>query len=1391
MNIRHTLLPLSSLLLLIHSLIPSTLVGEQDSLGNKNSEEFRIDGPWQIQPAIDFPSTPKEDAWANLPELSTDKGYDWRYLKIPNKPLSWNSSSNENVNALWWRTHFDLPKHWKDQRVVIDFSKIQGDAIVYCNGHRVSELLRPGGEIELTKYINFAQQNELLVYNTRDYKGISRNFEEDLLRLYARKESRRDIPMKRWGLGISSPITVEKLNTPSAITDVFPVCSWRNKLIELQIEVDSTETLKGAELIATVKDVVGHEVLQLQSNTLTLIPGRQTITLENTWSNPIGWQLDAPYLYSVQVTLKSGNKRLDQTQPQSFGFREFWADGKDLYINGVKTRLRTTATVGGGESPEAIGFYNLMGYNFVYIQPNPTGWWQDWEESRSYAEDMLTFADQKGIGLSLPIPGLDHFREKLLTDPKLREAYLREQKAFIRRYRGHPSVLFWTIGMNMMNPRDAIHPTEMGQRADYKHPLSDALELASDAAKQVDPNTLVYSHADGNQLDLSTSNLYPNFAPLQEQDDWPMYWAESGNMPFSAVELGTPIPANFIKAQQVYLPEYMAMFLGDEVYEREKLESIEHVAARPKNRWAVTGDNYIPLYQDIYWDFQNLILGHKNRAWRTYSLTAFGYHWDFQVGFGNPPGFRPGVDRVFSRYENYFTEIPTEIPEWVNENFYIHKRGQQPLLSYIAGYPTHTDQTHAFYSGQEIEKQIAFVWDGPGRNNLTSEWKVENNNGDVIAQGGKAVQLEAGDVLLEPFSFTAPSVQKKESLSIHLTVKKDGELITEDEIKVEVFPRASQEGISRKIAVFDPEAKSWTWVQSLAPNAIAWKPGDSLEGIDLLVLGRESLKSLKSLPYSADDIRSGLNVLILEQMPEDWEQLGLNCIEVGTRILEPRKLNQPGVAQLNGTDLSNWSGHADLLPENKPARSYDTRRAPRVNNKHVVAPAMFEIPQRVGFTPLIAGEFDMNYSPLLRFSDGKGQVLFCSLALTNRVGTEPVPTLLANFLLEEVPSSPTLATTFIGEKDTQKIFSELGLSIHKNPEAPLVIAAGNCGLTKKDMEALLHSGKDIIFFNAPQSLLSEFGYQLKAAEMYKIQDSKALKEMGFGPNLLRWRTPLRTSLFSIEGQPSGAVVLGDGLLLKQKMGAGTLLFAQWSPESFDKTEPYSSQVAAQRLRQLTTQVLTLKNTSPATRFTQRLTTMESGPQSDWLSYWNILGPIPAEGKGEAALIPSYPGEAAALAGDTNPNFQYQQSDGNQLDFRKTAISKENGFVNVGEVVNQFDGYIAYATTVVESEHARSAILKLGVDFWADVFVNGKQVYHFVNRKGSPRANAQSVKIQLQPGENVITLKVVSGSKGFGFWASLSEGNIDEIQEKQQLEEAQTKLYSPMPNPFDPYEYHYW
>ena len=264
--------------------------------------------------------------------------------------------------------------------------------------------------------------------------------------------------------------------------------------------------------------------------------------------------------------------------------------------------------------------------------------------------------------------------------------------------------------------------------------------------------------------------------------------------------------------------------------------------------------------------------------------------------------------------------------------------------------------------------------------------------------------------------------------------------------------------------------------------------------------------------------------------------------------------------------------------------------------------------------------------------------------------------------------------------------------------------------------------------------------------------------------------------------------MASGLILEHKIGNGMLTLVQLKPDMFKDAEPYHTQIATQRLNQLTAQLLTAYGFSSSADLSQRLNTIQSGAQYQWLKNWQVLGPIKTTGKATVDLDTVFPGQKAAVAGDTNPNFFYQQADGRNLDFRKTVTAYANGFVDLGAVVDMADGNLAYATRTLNSETDRTALLRIGVDYWCDVYLNGKLVYRVAQGHSSPRANHLAVKLKLKKGANILTFKVISGSKGFGFWANLSMGDHLE-QVKQQKEVVQ--FYTPLPHPFDPYEYHYW
>ena len=1341
--------------------------------------------PWRVQPATAPEVAPKDNDWG------TTSTRDWRGGAENAKGTTWAKTAPRDINSLWYEQTVAIPADWAGQRIVLDFPRIEGDAIVFLNGTRVMELQRPGGEVDLTAQAQAGKDNVLRVFLTRDYTGISRGFKQDSLR-YLSRSGDNEMPMPNWPTGITAPVTMYSRPRPAAITDVFAISSWRQKTLTLEVEVQADTPQEGLTLAGTVLDKDGKPALTIQGAAFSAPAGRSVQRISAPWANPIPWELEAGYVYTAQVALLKAGAAADQAPEIKFGFREIWEQGKDMYLNGHLMRWRMAMPMGFDKNNYALGFYHLLGYNALEFQPNPTAWWRDWSETPIENQSMLDALDNMGMVALLPAPGITYLRSAVVDDAHVRADYTREMNLHLRRLRNHPSVMAWSIGMNMYCPRENQWPAFMGHRAP-DNTQSRFIDAACAIAKSVDPTRFAYAHADGGTGDLATSNLYLNFAPLQEREEWPMAWAQSGEMPYSAVEFGEPYTANFWKGKRMLLTEYTAMYFGDKAYADEGeaglQKSLDYSLMNTSGHGAM-GKVDLAQYP-IYWDFQRLFVRQTNRSWRTWGINAGWLYWNLDTQYGDPPAFTAAHrTNRFDQY-SYLTEPVTTKPAWANPNFEIHQQANQALLVYLGGAPRHTDKTHAYYAGEKIDKQIVVIWDGPGTKKFQVEWAL-SALGAPDASGKVDVEISSGETKFFPISMTAPAITGRSKLLLDLTVREGDKETFADQFVVEIFPQPAAQKVAGTFALYDPAGKS-AWVKTLGAKVTDWKPGDTLNGVDLLVIGREALKPGAKLPYTAADLQKGVRVLILEQQPAIWEGLGLKSIETMPRYVFARDRQSDVLAGLQAEDLINWRGTPDLWPEGKPARGSETQHAPKWTNTHAVASCALQIPAVVGFTPLLDCEFDENFSPLLKWQTGTSTVYFSSLDLTGRVGVDPAATLLARNLLKlaAAKAPATRQTEYInGAPVKGEVLEPLQINLPPGPavimphadQSLYIVGDTQMGL----MEGAVQQGAHVLVLPQTAAALEGLGYKTEQAPMsrFPLSDSPLLR--GVGPSELRFREPTNLTFFAATGQPAGCTVLGGGAFLVRQQGKGLWLFTQLSPALFanrypdekDADKRLNLELTQDRQAQLLAQLLTNLGATPSAQQVQRLTTLTTGLSYDTLSQWQVLGPYRVDhDDGDVMLNTKFLGEDAAITGNTSPVGEMRW---------QAVRADENGKVDLGAALGPSELAVGYVTRMVHSDRARDAVLALGVDYRLAVWVNGELVFRTVS--GRTRAAGFSVKIPLKAGDNVISMKIGSGSKGFAFWASLS---ADTGESPDQAKIKQTSLYTPSANTFDPYEFYYW
>ncbi|MGV8094177.1 MAG: glycoside hydrolase family 2 TIM barrel-domain containing protein [Mangrovibacterium sp.] len=1323
------------------------------------SEARYLPEKWQFQPATDSKTMPVETLWSAVNS---------HYLKAtPPAGTSW-QMTKEKTNDIWMRQSFELSaSEVKNARFILDFERINGNAIVFVNGSRVGERLGPYGQIEITSFVRVGV-NELLLFNTRNYTDMSRTFETDPLRYTTRALFYKPLPIEQWALGINH-VRLVRYPLPAAISNVWVETSVRKQLLTLHIETDNRQALPKALVSCEVLDQEGKNVLQWEEQ-LSLAGNISEHTVQSAWKDPILWELDRGYCYQAVVTIKTMKGKVIDTHQVTFGFREIWTEGRQLILNGHPCRWRTESSFGLNEA--SVSFFKMLGRNMMPYAPTTANWWRMREdEVPLFEHSELDLMDREGIATLLPALTCYYFGARFLTDTVLQQQYKEETARYFRQYRNHPCILAWSTGMNSFNPKDAIHPETIGQRSEYIPIQAAVLNKSFDFVREADPTRLVYSHADGNLGDLANSNTYPNFMPVQEVEDYLEEWTKKGDMPWWACEYAAIYNGSYFKNKQLLLTEYAAIYFGEDAYQREtekQLEKTMELSIKDGGHGNTIPEALKDSCLPVYYDLQRLYVGATDKGWRADGGLGWLY-FNFSVGYGDPTEYGNTKPSPFSRY-SVMKEPVTTVPSWVNPQFDMHAKYMQPLLAYIGGFPRHSDKTHAFYGNERVRKSLTLVWDGPDDLWLNANWALQTRTGEKVCSGSISAGLKVGDIKVLPFVFKTPAVTERTDYQLTLRMEGWRETVY-DTLAIQVFPekkvlKSSQ--LDTRFWVNDPYGYVMPWLKTVATHVKELKEGQSFQPGDVIIFARGSLRKGMTLPVTPENVASGVRVVFLEQEPGIYDKIGIRSMDAMSRFVFPG--TDPGtiLEGLKPCDLCNWRGEATLIHEFQKARATDVTTAPRGSNRGIVASTVMEIPVAAGFEPLLVAEFDMSYTPLMRMSYGKGAVYFSTFDFTERLGIDPAATRLAENLLYT-------AATYTSKQEEVLLATEI--------TAPDMISR------------ILNKGGTVVYVGLDKQALSVKGIRTEKQTLYRVPEWPTGRFVKMTPlNTLRWRDTLSVALIRETGADAG------GLFWERPFGNGREVFVQASPamlvarypdENGEKNVKQAAmELSVVRLKQLVSQVLTGYGAQVPEAIASRVLTVSRGISYRDLNGWSVLGPFYTGAMTKTEILEkAWPGEEQALRGDLNPNFTYLTDDGRQLDFRKTVYADAKKFLNLGYIfAPKEDNALGYAVKIVEADEARKAILRLGVDYYAKVYVNGEQIFN-KDYLASAVPDAFSIPVRLKQGENVIVVKCLAGNKGFGFWANLSEPDAD-------LDEAlsgkeRVPIYDTDTRFVNPYSYNYW
>lgn len=330
----------------------------------------------------------------------------------------------------WYRKKLTLDESQLQGRVQLTFDGVFRDAEFWVNGFYLGNQFSGymGVSWDVTDLVRAGENTIAVRVDASQYEGW---FYE--------------------GAGIYRHVWLETFNPVHFVNDgifLHAVNSPQKSNLTIDAEWlnESGKEYKG-EFTCKVFDAQGK--LMQASKPLSFFSNRngvQKLSQTIQINNPILWDLERPYLYTVEVSLSEDGKITDK-KSLKFGFRTIEVKKEGVFLNGKKIKIQGVNCHQdhgglGSALPDYMQYYRIrllknMGVNAYRASHNPP------------TPELLDACDELGMLV------LDETR--LLNSGR---EYLNQFEQLLRRDRSRTSVFLWSIG----NEEGWIHTNETGKK---------------------------------------------------------------------------------------------------------------------------------------------------------------------------------------------------------------------------------------------------------------------------------------------------------------------------------------------------------------------------------------------------------------------------------------------------------------------------------------------------------------------------------------------------------------------------------------------------------------------------------------------------------------------------------------------------------------------------------------------------------------------------------------------------------------------------------------------------------------------------------------------------------------------------------------------------------------
>ncbi|MFW5856259.1 MAG: hypothetical protein ACOCX4_00140 [Planctomycetota bacterium] len=1295
-------------------------------------------GAWEMQFVAGATDAPNEDGA-------------WQEVDLPRR-IRLKPRNEEARDAVWLRRTVTVPADWAGRRIVLNIHRVQYACAVHVDGEPVGEAPAYGAVLDLTDHLTPGEAHEFRLRMGRKGMGhpVQNRAVADLVDGIQAQVDHGGWDRGVYQVGLSGPgdlFYLESRPTTVTVEDVWYRTATRG-LVRIEPEVTIHAAAPTAGLTATLRVYApdaAEPVLEHAFPLGTLEAGRNVRRALVSAEQLQLWDIGQPNLYRGQVVITDADgAEVDRSTPTVFGVREFWIQGRHTMLNNHPVHL----VIDWGKPAEKAP----LGSNLI----EPSIPW----EANHLGSAIGTIRTADRLGVAVEAHGVIHHLIDV-GDPAIAEDYQTWWRARYRQIRNHPSVFFYGLGINSPGNFMDFNPWKIGQRSNLawsnvKTTL--AYQLHKDAA----PEAAFYFHGGPRGGDVSTGNLYMNHIPTQEVEDWFSIWAESGDMPVMLWEgMSAPLHVDYKKGGLGLATEFNAIRYGPRAYAEETdayLAYCNYVLSRLKH-WDNKVINHSPLAEASV--IQSLTRG--NRAWRYFGAPFKSWAWTY--------------DNEAILEADHATRAPN--------------------LAWIGGPVGElTRKDHNYTSGDRIEKSACLIHDRADHAHWTLAWRLTRaDTGAVLLERGATAGLGPFGHSQEAVRFDAPAVDAPTALKLALTVTDadTDQTVATDTLGLTIYPPRPAERDALSVTILDPRGDTTRMLKKRGVNVTPLRDGETpADGV--LVIGREALSGRRTLPYTAGQIADGLRVVVFEQHCRPLGALGFRHEDMGPRQVFARMPEHPVVADLQPEALRDWRGDGTLHAVGaRGDRQAVGSRLYHCLSRGTVASSIIETPQHGPFRTLLDCEFDLNFSPLVIWPHGKGEIVFCQLDVTGRMDLEPAATQildqLVTYLAAPRAHMQDRTVRCLSDAACDAVdaigFAAAPLADALDPAADVLLVraedAAALAAHRKAMTDFLNAGGDVLALYADETLLADplFGAgwtveTVDATRAARTVDAHPLLA-GVGPQNIHWRMPVR--MRRITATPNGATTLLGGYAAVRPVGKGRLVLLQVDPAAFDdataaqEADPHAKdkplpadriQYMLKRSRWHTVRLhsLLLANlgVQSSDLLADRLTAMRWSIPMKPIDRWVFFGPFAPGEKDQGDPLERE--DLDTLASNRDLRHKGRNARGETMMWHVPNDAMHgmgvNGEIELSDVFGVRLRDIAVAVTHVWSSRPRTATIESGADWWLRIDVNGKQVRRTKDGKGFGVQFGRPTQVALQQGWNEIRVVCAAGSNGHVFWFRMTD-----------------------------------